>query len=86
MLLNLTFKLIRMSSGVGTMSYLVLLYRAIAFSKITKSYHVNKILEPSYIRIFTWVRMMDVYGRELEGVPNPDDSFKVEVLRQVKSF
>ena len=46
-----------MNSGVGTISYLFLFLRAIGFSKITKSYHVNKILEPSYIGIFPWVGM-----------------------------
>ena len=54
-LLNLNFKLIRMNSGVGTVSYLILFLRAIGFSKMTKSYHVNKILEPSYLGIFPWV-------------------------------
>ena len=54
MLLNLNFKLIGMSSGVGTMSYLILRFRAIAFSKMTKFYYVNKILEPSYLGNFPW--------------------------------
>ena len=45
---------LQMNSGVGTISYLILFLRAIAFSKMTKSYHVNKILEPSYIAIFPW--------------------------------
>ena len=44
-----------MNSGVGMSSYLILLLKAIAFSKMTKSYHVNKILEPSYIGFFPWV-------------------------------
>ena len=47
-----------MNSGVGTVSYLILFLEAIAFSKMTKSYHVNKILEPSYIGIFPWEALL----------------------------
>ena len=52
--INLNFKIIRMNSGVGMSLYLILLLKAITFSKMTKSYYVNKILEPSYIGFFPW--------------------------------
>ena len=51
-----------MNSGVGTISYLILFLRAIGFSKMTKSYHVNKILEPSYIGIAD-VQTMEEYHK-----------------------
>ena len=58
-----------MSSGVGTMSYLILIFRAITFSKMTKSYHVY-ILEPSYIEIFPWA-INDVWNGIMQKfIPN----------------
>ena len=39
----------------STMSYFILIFRVIGFFKMTKSYHINKILEPSCNRIFPWV-------------------------------